>query len=50
MQAATLLAGNPDPSDDDIVAAMNGHLCRCMAYSRIKKAIKTAASGGGSAS
>jgi isoquinoline 1-oxidoreductase alpha subunit len=50
MQAATLLAGNPDPSDDEIVAAMNGHLCRCMAYSRIKKAIKTAASGGGSAS
>ena len=46
MQAATLLASNPNPSDDDIVNAMNGHLCRCMAYSRIKKAIKTAAGGG----
>ncbi len=46
MQAATLLAANPNPSDDDIVTAMNGHLCRCMAYPRIRKAIKTAAGGG----
>jgi aerobic-type carbon monoxide dehydrogenase small subunit (CoxS/CutS family) len=28
------------------VASMNGNLCRCMAYPRIKKAIKSAASGG----
>jgi isoquinoline 1-oxidoreductase alpha subunit len=44
MQAASLLAQNSKPSDDDIVAAMNGNLCRCMAYTRIKKAIKSAAS------
>ena len=46
MQAANLLANNPSPSDDEIVEAMNGHLCRCMAYTRIKKAIKAASSGG----
>ena len=45
MQAADLLSKKPDPSDDDINAAMNGILCRCMAYTRIKKAIKSAASG-----
>ena len=47
MQAADLLTPNPDPSDADITDAMNGNLCRCMAYSRIKKAIKSAAIGGG---
>jgi len=47
MQAADLLASKPSPSDDDINGAMNGNLCRCMAYSRIKKAIKSAANGGG---
>jgi isoquinoline 1-oxidoreductase alpha subunit len=46
MQAAVLLESNPNPSDQEIVNAMNGNLCRCMAYPRIKKAIKTAASGG----
>jgi isoquinoline 1-oxidoreductase alpha subunit len=46
MQAAHLLANTPAPSDDDINAAMNGNLCRCMAYPRIKKAIKSAANGG----
>ena len=45
MQAADLLANNPSPSDDDINTAMNGNLCRCMAYTRIKKAIKSAANG-----
>jgi isoquinoline 1-oxidoreductase subunit alpha len=44
MQAAALLAANPRPTDADIDAAMNGNLCRCMAYPRIKKAIKLAAS------
>ena len=44
MQAAALLATNPNPSDTDIDAAMNGNLCRCMAYPRIKRAIKLAAS------
>ena len=47
MQADSLLQNNPNPSDEQIVTAMNGNLCRCMAYSRIRKAIKTAASGGG---
>lgn len=45
MQAASLLATNAAPSDADIETAMNGNLCRCMAYSRIKKAIKLAATG-----
>lgn len=43
MQAADLLSTNPKPNDDDINNAMNGNLCRCMAYTRIRKAIKTAA-------
>jgi len=46
MQAASLLASNANPSDEEIVAAMTGNLCRCMAYTRIKKAVK-AASGRG---
>ena len=46
MQAASLLASNANPSDDEIVAAMNGNLCRCMSYTRIRKAIKVAANGG----
>ncbi|MFT5611847.1 MAG: isoquinoline 1-oxidoreductase alpha subunit [Polaribacter sp.] len=43
MQAADLLAKNPKPSDQQIVTAMDGNLCRCMAYKRIHKAIKVAA-------
>jgi isoquinoline 1-oxidoreductase alpha subunit len=43
MQAATLLADFPDPTDEDIDAVMNGNLCRCMAYPRIRRAIKLAA-------
>lgn len=43
MQAASLLAQNSNPSDGDIDDAMSGNLCRCMAYPRIKKAIKLAA-------
>lgn len=43
MQAASLLARTPNPSDDDIVNAMDGNLCRCMQYARIHRAIKTAA-------
>jgi isoquinoline 1-oxidoreductase alpha subunit len=46
MQAASLLASKPNPGDDDINNAMNGNLCRCMAYTRIRKAIKSAANGG----
>jgi isoquinoline 1-oxidoreductase alpha subunit len=44
MSAAALLASNPQPTDDDIDAAMDGNICRCGMYSRIRKAIKTAAS------
>ena len=43
MQAATLIKDYPNPSDEDIDAVMNGNLCRCMAYVRIRKAIKLAA-------
>ncbi len=43
MTAAALLKENPNPSDGDIEAAMSGNICRCGTYTRIKKAIKTAA-------
>lgn len=43
MSAAALLNENPNPSDDEIVDAMQGNICRCMAYIRIKRAIKRAA-------
>ena len=45
MQAAALLAQNPDPSDEEIVTWMSGNLCRCATYLRIKRAIKRAAQG-----
>lgn len=38
-----LLAGNPDPTDAQIDAAMVGNLCRCGTYLRIRKAIHNAA-------
>jgi len=43
MNAASLLSNNSNPSDADIDAAMQGNICRCGTYTRIKKAIKTAA-------
>ncbi|KZX76306.1 (2Fe-2S)-binding protein [Oleiphilus sp. HI0009] len=43
MSASALLAGNSNPSDDDIDVAMAGNVCRCGTYPRIKAAIKTAA-------
>lgn len=43
MSAAALLKSKPNPTDDDIDAAMTGNLCRCGTYLRIKAAIKTAA-------
>jgi isoquinoline 1-oxidoreductase alpha subunit len=43
MQAAALLKAKPKPSDADIDAAMEGVLCRCGTYQRIRAAIKTAA-------
>ena len=44
MQAASLLSKNPNPTKDEVVAHMDGNLCRCMTYSRIQKAIMRAAS------
>ena len=43
MAAASLLAKNPKPTDADIDAAMNGNLCRCATYLRIRQAIHRAA-------
>ena len=43
MQAAALLAQNTAPTDDDIDEAMNGNLCRCGTYPRIRAAIHDAA-------
>ncbi len=42
MSAASLLNSNPNPSDEQIESAMNGNICRCGTYTRIKAAIKTA--------
>lgn len=43
MQAASFLAETPDPTDEDIVNAMSGNLCRCCTYPRIREAVKAAA-------
>jgi isoquinoline 1-oxidoreductase alpha subunit len=43
MSAAALLKQNASPSDEDITSAMNGNLCRCATYTRIREAIKQAA-------
>lgn len=43
MSAAALLDGKPNPSESEIDNAMNGNICRCGTYVRIKAAIKTAA-------
>ena len=45
MSAVALLADNHAPSDEDIDAAMNGNICRCGAYQRIRAAIHQAAGG-----
>jgi isoquinoline 1-oxidoreductase alpha subunit len=42
MTAAAFLNQNPSPSDTEIEAAMNGNICRCGTYLRIKAAVKTA--------
>lgn len=43
MSATALLNKNSNPSDQEIIAAMNGNICRCGTYVRIKEAIRTAA-------
>jgi len=47
MAAAALLARVPRPSEDEITRAMNGNLCRCGTYDRIRRAIHRAAGGAG---
>jgi len=48
MSAAALLDSIPNPSDAEINDAMEGNICRCGMYGRIRAAIKTAAAGEGS--
>jgi isoquinoline 1-oxidoreductase alpha subunit len=45
MQAAALIKQTPKPSDQQIVDAMSGNICRCGTYLRIRQAIKSAAEG-----
>jgi len=47
--AVGLLRRTPHPSETEIVSGMNGHICRCGTYSRIVRAIQTAAAKGGRA-
>ncbi len=49
MSATALLAANPEPDDAAIIAAMNGNLCRCGTYLRIRRAIRRAVEIGRSA-
>lgn len=43
MNASAFLKNNPNPTDEEIASAMDGNICRCGTYTRIKKAIKKAA-------
>jgi isoquinoline 1-oxidoreductase subunit alpha len=47
MAAAALLAKTPNPTDDQITQGMNGNICRCGTYERIRKAIHRVANAGG---
>ena len=50
MQATDLLAENPDPTEDEVRAGMEGNLCRCTGYHNIVRAVLQAAGttqGGG---
>jgi isoquinoline 1-oxidoreductase alpha subunit len=44
MSAAALIARNPNPDESQIDAAMNGNICRCGTYPRIRQAVRMAAS------
>ena len=44
--AVALLSRNPDPSEAEIAASLNGHICRCGTYPRIVRAVRAAAKGG----
>ncbi len=45
MQAASLLAEKPNPSDQEILDSMSGNICRCGCYERIVAAVRTASTG-----
>ena len=45
MQAAALLAATPKPTDQDILTAMSGNICRCGCYQRIAAAVRLASTG-----
>ncbi len=45
MQAASLLAENPKPTDEEILEAMAGNVCRCGCYQRIVAAVRLASTG-----
>ena len=45
MQAASLLEENPKPTDDEILEAMKGNVCRCGCYQRITDAVRLASTG-----
>ncbi len=45
MQAASLLAENPKPTDNEILSAMSGNVCRCGCYQRIVAAVRHASTG-----
>lgn len=47
MTAAAFLAKHPKPTEEEVVQAMNGNLCRCGTYSRVRKAILRAADANG---
>jgi isoquinoline 1-oxidoreductase alpha subunit len=50
MTAAAFLARTPAPTDEQIAAAMNGNLCRCATYMRIREAVRRAATQTGTRS
>ena len=43
MTASAFLEKNPNPTEEEVKSAMNGNICRCATYNRIKKAVMTAA-------
>lgn len=45
MQAAALIAANPDPTDQEIAESMQGNVCRCGCYERIASAVRQAVTG-----
>lgn len=45
MQAASLIAANPNPSDQEILDGMQGNVCRCGCYQRIVSAVRHASTG-----